>query len=294
MVRRIGTFAILLCISTVTVVPALAATLSGFVRSASSGETISYANVFLKGSTRGATSNDKGYYVITGVPAGTFEVIVSSLGYATDRRAVTLAAADAQVQDFALTPQEIRIEAVEVKGDRTRDLVLEPSRMTLRTPELTKMPAALEPDLFRAVQALPGVSTLSDFSAGLFVRGGSADQNLILLDDVDVYNPSHLFGFFSTFNVDAVKTVDLQKSGYPARYGGRLSSLLDVHNRDGNRKKFQGVARVGILGASTTLEGPWSKGSWMLSGRQTYLQAITKMVDIDLPYNFHDLHARVN
>ena len=90
------------------------------------------------------------------------------------------------------------------------------------------------------MQSLPGVSTLSDFSAGLYVRGGSPDQNLILLDDIDVYNPSHLFGFFSTFNVDAVKTVDLQKSGLPARYGGRLSSLLDVHNRDGNRKQPRG------------------------------------------------------
>lgn len=294
MVRWICAIVTFLCISISASMPASAATVSGFVRSAASGETVSYANVYLKGSSRGATSNDKGYYVVTGIPAGTYEMIASSLGYAAEHRPVTLAQQDEVAQDFALTPQEIRTETVEVKADRNRNLVIEPSKMTLRTPELRNVPAVLEADLFRAVQALPGVSTLSDFSAGLFVRGGSADQNLILLDDLDVYNPSHLFGFFSTFNIDAVKTVDLQKSGYPARYGGRLSSLLDVHNRDGNRKEFQGVARIGILGASTTLEGPWAKGSWMLSGRQTYLQAITKMADIDLPYNFHDLHAWVN
>lgn len=294
MVRRFGTIVILLFTMAATAVPSFAATVGGYVRSASSGEVLYLANIYLNGSNRGATSNQKGYYVVTGVPAGAYEMIVSCLGYAPDRRAVTLAAGDELSVNLELKPQDVQLEGVEVQADRTRDFVLESSKMTMRTPELRTMPAALEADLFRAVQALPGVSTLSDFSSGLFVRGGSADQNLILLDDVDVYNPSHLFGFFSTFNVDAVKTVDLQKSGYPARYGGRLSSLLDVHNRDGNRREFQGVGRIGLLGASTTLEGPWRDGSWMVSGRRTYLEAVTKMADIDLPYNFYDLHARVN
>ncbi len=274
--------------------PAVAATISGFIRSAASGETLYLANVFLPGARRGAVSNEKGYYVVADVPAGTYEMITSYLSYASDRRTITLAEGDDVSLNLELIPQEIRIEAVEVKADRAENAEIDSGRLTLRTPELTQMPAVLEADVFRAVQALPGVSTLSDFSSGLYVRGGSADQNLVLLDDIDVYNPSHLFGFFSTFNVDAVKTVDLQKSGYPARYGGRLSSLLDVHNRDGNRKQFQGVGRAGIIGASTTLEGPWRHGSWMVSGRRTYLEALTRALDVDLPYRFYDLHARVN
>jgi hypothetical protein len=294
MLRPTRIVIILPLLAALTAGPVLAATVSGFVRSAASGEALPLACVAVKGTPRGAQSNEKGYYVVTGVGAGAFEVKVSCTGYAPETRLLTFGP-DAEIGlNVELRPQAIQIEAVEVSADRKDDLGSEPTRMTLRTQQLNSVPAALEADLFRAVQALPGVSTLSDFSSGLFVRGGSADQNLILLDDVDVYNPSHLFGFFSTFNVDAVKTVDLQKSGYPARYGGRLSSLLDVHNRDGNRKEFQGTGRVGLLGASTTLEGPWQHGSWMLSGRRTYLQAIGKAAGIDLPYNFYDVHARGN
>ncbi len=154
---------------------------------------------------------------------------------------------------------------------------MSPARLTMKTPQLTAMSRpSWKPICFGRCRRFPGVSTLSDFSAGLYVRGGSADQNLILLDDIDVYNPSHLFGFFSTFNVDAVKTVDLQKAGFPARYGGRLSSLLDVHNRDGNRKQLPGVVRSSIIASSATLEGPWRSGSWMISGRHTYIEPLAR------------------
>ncbi len=182
---------------------------------------------------------------------------------------------------------------MEVNADHKK-LTIETSKLTMHTRELQTVPMVVEGDLLRAVQTMPGVSSLSDFSAGLYVRGGSPDQNLILLDDMDVYNPSHLFGFFSTFNVDAVKTVDLQKSGYPARYGGRLSSLLDVHDRDGNRKQYEGVIRSSIIASSATIEGPWRHGSWMASGRHTYIEPLARAMKIDLPYKFYDLHGKFN
>ena len=290
----VSSLLVALLLSLLTVAgPARAATVSGFVRSAATGEALDYANVFLQGTSYGDMTNAKGFYSIPGVPAGEYTLAFSFIGYALETRPITLVEGESVLLSVELRPQAIQLDAVEVKAEG-KDPTITPSRLTLRTGQLSQVPRIAEADLFRAVQALPGVSTLSDFSSGLYVRGGSPDQNLILLDDVDVYNPSHLFGFFSTFNVDAVKTVDLQKSGYPVRYGGRLSSLLDVHNRDGNRKTFEGVGRIGLISSGLTLEGPWRRGSWMVSGRRTHLELLAKAADIDLPYNFYDLHGKVN
>jgi hypothetical protein len=273
--------------------PAPAATLSGYVHNAANGEAIDYATVLLQGTGHGAITNAKGFYSIPRIPAGSYTLAFRCTGYATQAQEITLAENESRAITVELEPEAIVVAPVEVKAE-PKSQAIEPSLLTLRTRELASVPKMVEPDLFRAVQALPGVSTLSDYSSGLYVRGGSPDQNLILLDDVDVYNPSHLFGFFSTFNVDAVKTVDLQKGGFPARYGGRLSSLLDVHNRDGNRKEFQGVGRLSLLSTCLTLEGPWRRGSWMASGRRTYLSTLAKAADIDLPYYFYDVHGKLN
>jgi hypothetical protein len=285
---RLGLALLLVC-----ALPSNAATISGFVYGADNGEALPYTNVYLKNTTRGDVTNDKGFYVITGIPAGNFEITFSFMGYRQEIRPVSLREADEITLSLELKPQALQLDEVEISGSRNQPEI-ESSRLSLRTRELVRVPVLVEADLFRAVATLPGVSTLSEFSSGLYVRGGSPDQNLILLDDIDVYNPNHLFGFFSTFNVDAVKTVDLQKSGYPARYGGRLSSLLDVQNRDGNRKKFAGVGRIGLIASSVTLEGPWSRGSWMVSGRRTYIEQLARRAGIDLPYHFYDLDGKVN
>ena len=272
---------------------AAAATLSGFVHAADDGEALPYANVTLAGTKRGTLTNQAGYFVLAGLPAGACRLRVSCLGYQPEIRALTLGADQTLTLRFELKTAPVQLDAIEVRPERS-EVGIEPSKVTLGTRQLTSLPGILEADVFRAVQALPGVSTLSDFSAGLYVRGGSPDQNLILLDDIDVYNPNHLFGFFSTFNVDAVKTVDLQKSGYPAQYGGRLSSLLDVHNRDGNRKKVAGVARASIIASSITVDGPWPHGSWLVSGRHTYIEPLARAMKVDLPYRFYDLQGKVN
>lgn len=274
--------------------PALrAATLSGFIRAAESGEALPYANVQIPALKRGTLTNQSGYYVLSDVAAGHYDVTLSCLGYKPLTRAIDLATGQSLTLTVELVTAPTEIAEIEVKPGLPETSV-QNSTLRLETSQLTRLTAVGEADVFRAVQSLPGVSTLSDFSAGLYVRGGSADQNLILLDDIDVYNPSHLFGFFSTFNVDAVKTVDLQKGGFPAQYGGRLSSLLDVHNRDGNRKKFQGVLRTGLIASSGTLEGPWAHGSWMVSGRHTHLSTLARAAKIDLPYAFHDVQSRFN
>lgn len=271
------------------------ATLSGFVRDADNLEGLYGANAFLANTRFGAITNVEGYYTITSIPPGEYEVYYSYMGYETIKKPITIKKATEDILiDVEMQTKAIEMDAVEVTGDKL-EKEIRPSLIQMKSPALKKVPQVAEADLFRAVQALPGVSTLSDFSSGLYVRGGSPDQNLILLDDIDVYNPTHMFGFFSTFNVDAVKSVELQKGGYPARYGGRLSSVLDVHNRDGNRKEFQGTTRLSFLSASATLEGPWQKGSWMLSGRRSYIEQAGKaLLDEKIPYYFYDFHGKIN
>jgi hypothetical protein len=271
------------------------ATIHGFVREKDSLEPIISGNVWIRGTSIGTATNMKGHYVLASLPPGRYEVVFSAIGYRTEVREVTVGLSGDIQLDVTIQPEAILLKAMEVTADRERrELDIKPGQIAVQTPQLRTIPQIAEPDLFRSIQMLPGVATLSDFSAGLYIRGGSPDQNLILLDGIDVYNPNHLFGFFSTFNTDAVKSVELLKGGYPSMYGGRLSSVLNVYNKEGNRDRFHGVARVSLLSASTTLEGPWEHGSWMISGRRTYLELAEKIADFNLPYYFYDGHAKIN
>ncbi|MDI6809391.1 MAG: TonB-dependent receptor [Candidatus Eisenbacteria bacterium] len=272
-----------------------AGTIHGFVRDKASREPIIMGNVLVKNSTIGTNTNTNGYYVLPSLKPGTYEIQFSYVGYRPVVATRTLGAGDEIELDALLEVEPVLVKETVVTAERhKRELDIKPSEISIQMPQLRSIPQIAEPDLFRSVQMLPGVATLSDFSAGLYIRGGSADQNLILLDHIDVYNPNHMFGFFSTFNTDAIKSVELLKGGFPAMYGGRLSSVLNVYNKEGDREKCHGVTRLSLLSASSTLEGPWKKGSWMVSGRRTYLDLAAKMVKVDLPYYFYDAHAKLN
>ncbi|MBN2103284.1 TonB-dependent receptor [bacterium] len=272
-----------------------AGTIHGFVREKENREPVIMGNVWIRDTHIGTTTNMKGYYVLPDLSPGTYTIFFRYIGFSTVKKTVTLANNHEVTLDVLLEPEAILLEGTTVTAEREkRELEIMPGQIVMQAPELRSIPQVAESDLFRALQMLPGVATLSDFSAGLYVRGGSADQNLILLDEIDVYNPNHMFGFFSTFNTDAVKSVELLKGGYPARYGGRLSSVLNVFNEEGNREYFEGVAHLSLLSASSTLQGPWKYGSWMISGRRTYLDLAAKIADVDLPYYFYDGHAKIN
>lgn len=282
-------------ITLVSTVDIIAATVHGFVREKDSREPVVMGNVWIQNSTTGTTTNLKGYYVLPSLPAGSHAICFRCVGFRTLVVEKTVRETDDIELDVALESEPVPMPATVIraeKGKRVLDIV--PGQIAVQASRLRDIPQAAEPDLFRSIQMLPGVATLSDFSAGLYVRGGSADQNLILLDQIDVYNPNHLFGFFSTFNTDAVKSVELLKGGFPAQYGGRLTSVLNVINREGNREEFKGVARLSLISASATLEGPWKNGSWMVSGRRTYLDFAARTAGINLPYYFYDSHARIN
>ena len=179
------------------------------------------------------------------------------------------------------------------------EIAVEAERISLRAKPVQQLPALGEADLLRSLQLLPGIQAVSDISSGLYVRGGGPDQTAILLDDIPLYNPSHLFGLFSTFNPDAIKEVNLYKGAYPATYGRTLGAVLDVSNREGNRQRTSGRGGVSLISGRLLTEGPVGQGSWMLAGRRTYLEPVlsairSRGVDIPLNYYFYDFNGKVN
>lgn len=269
--------------------------INGFVSDASNGEKLAYANIIVKGTDLGASSNDKGYYFIENVPPGKYLVIDSYMGYNESSRKITVEPGKTTQCNFELEPSLIQMEGIAVSAEREKfekEVLI--STRTLRQPELRKAPVIGEADIFRSIQLLPGVIAPSDFSGQLYVRGGGPDQNLILLDGLTVYNPFHLGGIFSTFNVDALSNAELMAGGFPAEYGGRMSSILDITCKEGNSKRFSASSSISLISAKLLLEGPLSRGSWLVSGRRTYADQILKAFGYNLPYYFYDGMGKVN
>jgi len=231
---------------------------NGFVRDASDGEPLAYCNVYLDKTEYGSATNDKGYFYIGHVPAGKYDLVASFVGYKNEKRTLTVGPNQVVNVNLELSPGAIEQKEVKVTADRARfEREVEVSAVRLETKQLQSIPkVGGEVDLFRTIQLLPGVIATSDFSNRLYIRGGSPDQNLILLDGITVYNPSHLFGLFSPFIAEAVSDVTLLAGGFPAKYGGRLSSVLDVTTKEGNSKHFTGDASVSVIAAQGLVEGP--------------------------------------
>ena len=269
---------------------AQAATLSGFVTDADNGETLTRAAIAVEGLPLGAVSNNSGYYAVKQVPAGTHVVSASHAGYQTRWDTLRFGADETVRLNLALGPKPV---------DMGEEIAVEVERISLRAKPVLQLPALGEADLLRSLQLLPGIQAVSDISSGLYVRGGGPDQTAILLDDIPLYNPSHLFGLFSTFNPDAIKEVNLYKGAYPATYGRTLGAVLDVSNREGNRQRTSGRGGVSLISGRLLTEGPVGQGSWMLAGRRTYLEPVlsairSRGVDIPLNYYFYDFNGKAN
>ena len=239
---------------------------NGFVRDAGDGEPLAFCNVYLEkhipsgveGTDYGAATNDKGYFYIGHIPQGKYELVASFVGYKTEKRTFSIGPNQTVNLNLELSPGAIEVKEVRVTADRARfEREVEVSAVRLETKQLQFIPkVGGEVDLFRTIQLLPGVIATSDFSNRLYIRGGSPDQNLILLDGITVYNPSHLFGLFSPFIAEAVSDVTLLAGGFPAKYGSRLSSVLDVTTKEGNSKRFTGNASASVIAAQGLVEGP--------------------------------------
>ena len=286
---------------------------SGFVRDDTSGEPISYANVFLSNSTLGAATNQDGYFVISNIPVGKYELNATMIGYGIFKKNIELSEGQPIRLDIRLNEEIIQTTEVLVTAERQKfERSMESSQISLDIREINSAPAFIEPDVFRTLQMLPGVQTTSDFSSALYVRGSTPDQNLIMLDGIAVYNPYHLGGIFSTFNTDAIKEADFHAGGFPARYGGRMGAILNVLNREGNTRKVKGSANISLISSKGLIEGPlpsWRgmKGSWMISGRRTYFDTVIDALKIPIgqridgsdiyfqfPYYFYDYQVKIN
>ncbi|MBL6874387.1 MAG: TonB-dependent receptor [Flavobacteriales bacterium] len=271
-------------------------TLSGFVSDKNNGENIIGVNIFCKELKQGVVSNTYGFYSLT-LPAGNYEISFSYIGYKTQVHNLNL---DKDIQkNIAFDITSFSVGEVEVRAKANIVEKTETSVIEVPIEQIKTIPALLgEVDIIKVIQLLPGVQS-SEGTSGFYVRGGGPDQNLILLDGVPVYNASHLGGIFSVFNADAIKSVRLTKGGFPARFGGRLSSVLQIDMKEGNSKEFKGDASIGLISSKFTFEGPIikDKTSFIISARRTYLDLIVAPFlpsTTDLTLYFYDLNAKIN
>lgn len=282
-------------------------TISGTLEDASTGEQLVAANIYESSSLVGTITNYYGFYSIK-LPKGKIRLVYSYVGYQAIQLDIDLG--KDTIVNLSLTPSyELEEVVITDKGPAATVQSTQMSMIKLPIEQAKKMPVLLgETDVLKTIQLLPGVQSGTEGLSGIYVRGGSPDQNLILLDGVPVYNVNHLFGFFSVFNADAIQNVSLIKGGFPARYGGRLSSVLDIKMKEGNMKEFKGEGSIGLISSRLTLEGPIikDKTSFLISGRRTYIDILTWPIqkaysksmgdDFDeiAGYFFHDINAKVN
>ncbi|MEN9942640.1 MAG: hypothetical protein RLZZ91_641, partial [Bacteroidota bacterium] len=229
-------------------------TVSGEVRDQETGESIIGATVFIKVANKGAVTNSFGFYSIT-LPAGSYELEIRCVGY--DNQNIALKLQANLHKDFELQPVSFTGGPVIIEGTRRENVgSTDMGKIEIGIDQIKKIPVIFgEVDILKTITLLPGVQSSGEGNAGFYVRGGGVDQNLILLDNSTVYNASHLFGFFSVFNADAVKNIEITKGGGPASYGGRLSSVLDINLKEGNSKSFHGAGGIGTIASRFTVEG---------------------------------------
>lgn len=308
MINKIIGVTLLLCYYSLCVFPVSAQqkyTVSGYVSDHASGERLIGVNIYEHTSGLGISTNEYGFYSLT-LPEGKRNYRFSFIGHQSTNVALNLQSDT--TMNVQLLTNEVELDEVKISANLPKVDQTQMSVIDIPIDKLTKVPTIMgEPDVLKVIQLLPGVQSGTEGTSGIYVRGGAPDQNLFLLDGVPVYNASHLFGFFSVFNPGAVKTVKLYKGGFPARYGGRLSSVVDIRMKDGNDQEFSGDVSIGLISSRLNLEGPIVKGksAFVVSARRTYIDVLAqpliagynKLNDNDhikVGYFFYDVNAKLN
>jgi len=283
-----------------------ASNISGTIKDASTGEPLPYTSLMIIQTGQGTAADVSGYYILPNLLPGSFTLNIMMIGYITLEKTI-LIAENGLKYNFELIPEPIQGDEIKVSAERMRfEKRVDISRINLTHNDIRKTTAFIESDLFRTIQLLPSVSASNDFNAALIVRGGSPDENLILLDGTEIYNPYHIGGVFSTFNADMISDSEFLAGGFPSNYGGRLSSVLSITSREGNSKNgrlantnpikdywdfSKGSGNISLLSTKIMVEGPLYNGSWILSGRRTYFDQFVnlyyKTQDGDSPFNYY-------
>ncbi len=271
-------------------------TLNGTILEEKSNETLIGVSILFPELQTGTTTNEYGFYSIT-LPKGSYKIVISYIGFATKTKTIVL---DKNITiNFSLTDAIENLDEIVITENVEKLNIKAPqmsvNRLTAST--IKQIPVVLgEADIIKAITLLPGVTSAGEGASGFNVRGGSVDQNLILLDEATIYNSSHLFGFFSVFNPDAIKDLKLYKGGIPARYGGRVSSVLDIYQKEGNSKEFHANGGIGLVSSRLLVEGPLKKdkGSFLFGGRSSYAHLFLPLFDIDNSAYFYDLNTKLS
>ncbi|RSK41537.1 TonB-dependent receptor [Mangrovimonas spongiae] len=274
-------------------------TLSGTIKDSTNGETLLGATVYLKDTSIGSITNEYGFFSLTALK-GNYTLIISYVGYESYSQELTLnkdQKLNIELKASSTALDEVIITAEESEMVSIRKPQMSVSKLNSKT--IKEMPAVLgEVDVVKSIQLLPGVTNNGEGSAGFHVRGGAADQNLVLLDEAIIYNTSHFFGFFSVFNADAIKNIKLYKGDIPAKYGGRVSSVLDVRQKDGNSKQFELNGGIGLISSRLAAESPLfkDKGSFLVAGRASYAHLFMPLIEEveDDKISFYDLNLKTN
>lgn len=269
--------------------------LNGVIKDASNNETLNGVNILFPGLSTGTVTNEYGFYSIR-LPKGEHRMIISFLGFSSVERSISIN--ESTVANFNLEPTSENLEEVVITEDFERTNISNPEMSVnkLEIATIQKLPVIFgEVDIIKSLLLLPGVSNAGEGSSGYNVRGGAVDQNLILLDEATIYNASHLFGLFSVFNPDAIKNLKLYKGGIPANYGGRVSSVLDMYQKDGNSKKFEANGGIGLISSRLLAQGPIvkDKSSFLIGGRSSYAHLFLKLTDNENLAYFYDLNTKL-
>lgn len=269
----------------------------GVVADSTTGEKLPFANVVLMRMNKGAASNINGFYLIPNVSPGTYQIAASSIGYEREIKTITLFPGDPVTVNFKLKQKPIEFSEVVVTDRAKRELTeINTSIHVMEQRDIRAVPVAVQEDIFRAIQILPGVVSTSDVNSHFYVRGGAGDQNLILLDGMKVYNPFHAFGIFSVFDSDVIKTTEVYTGAFPPGFGGRLSSVVNMTTRDGNASNFSGRANINFISSKLQLEGPiFSNTRWLVSGRKSLFSGtFDRFFKKNLPLSFYDALFKVS
>jgi hypothetical protein len=289
---------VFLLIASAQIFPQGRGTLRGVVVDAQSGEALPYSNVLIEKTNLGTSADLKGNFTITGVPAKDYSIRVSFLGYETKHLNVTIKANQVTQITVELSSSKVELQTIEKIGEkyeRPNETDLGLQKLTIRQIEM--LPKGVETDIFRSLQFLPGVQTTGDVSARYYVRGGGSNQNLVLLNGVSVYNPFHALGLFSIIDPEMINAVEFYKGGFTAENGGRLSSVLNLVTKDGNKNRYAANANLSFLTGKAAVEGPLgSSGSFLLTGRRTlFNNTLKKFLNFkDAPFEFHDISLKAN
>ncbi|MDR8393139.1 TonB-dependent receptor [Aliifodinibius sp. S!AR15-10] len=272
----------------------------GYITELNTGDYLISANIAFSPEGRGTTTNSMGYYELNDIAPGTYTLVSTYIGYKRFEKEITLLPGERLRLDISLEPMEYRLQDVVVESKMQNEVRRNIGIAHVSASLVNDLPSVVQTDLFRSLQLLPGITSASDFSSGLYVRGGSPDQTLILLDNATVYNPSHFFGFYSTFNPSAIGDVNLYKGNYPSQFGERLGSVISINSKEGSQNKFGGTVDLGLLALGASLEGPLGKnGSWMLAMRRSTLEPMLGVLrksyeDIPEHFYFTDLNGKVS